>query len=529
MTSPTTPPRGGPPKGVLIALAVVVVGALVAGAFVLGRRTSGPGGTGTPAEQPTGGTISATANTGGATVEGVPPPPAEPVKLEVSAEKSLPAFWVDVYSPGKVRQALVENPWLREEMKRPLGQGFVGGWAAFLGSSGEDLKADFQGAVFNVVAGKLLNVPFRAVWFTSNERAGTPALVVPQPTAAATAAYDAMEKVARRSEALADRCPGDEAVLQGGIRLSRWFVAEQALWAGRNAERIVLGRHPSVVLQGLCMDAVKLAAPAGVDVELGFAPQPLGREVQLLSHVVGLGPDTRLQFAVDGTRLVGRGIAGALQGEPRLDSAALSEDLLKLVPEETPVLLALQLKLPEQLSAESLKAFWTEKTYKGPTLTRQVALAWTPRGDAQLPQEVALLWGRTEDAVALQGIFNGNNGLWRGDACKHHVLASTEEVLTRMRRACEGKVPNMLNAAGPVVQGLRAPGSVTIGLNTGHLLSTLLADGYWSEQQLGKNAPVPKSAPPEIEAARRDLETLPYIGLRGTVQGNSLVPGGFGS
>jgi hypothetical protein len=80
-----------------------------------------------------------------------------------------------------------------------------------------------------------------------------------------------------------------------------------------------------------------------------------------------------------------------------------------------------------------------------------------------------------------------------------------------------------------VVSGLRAPGSVTIGLNTGHLLSQLLADGYWSEQQLGKNAPLPASAPPEIEAARRDLETLPYVGLRGTVQGNSLVPGGFGS
>jgi hypothetical protein len=245
--------------------------------------------------------------------------------------------------------------------------------------------------------------------------------------------------------------------------------------------------------------------------------------------VVGLGPDTRLQFAVEGTRLVGRGIAGALQGEPRLDSAPLSDDLLKLVPEETPVLLALQLKLPEQLSAESLKAYWEGKGSKGPTRTRQVALAWTPRGDAALPQEVALLWGRTEDAVALQGIFNGNNGLWRGDACKHHVLASTEDVLNRMRRACEGKVPNMLNAAGPVVQGLREPTSVSFGVHTGKLLSLLTADGYLSEQQVDAKKPLPRAAPPEIEAARRELEALPYVGLRGTVQGGSLVPGGFGS
>src|SRR5690606_37780670 len=139
----------------------------------------------------------------------------------------------------------------------------------------------------------------------------------------------------------------------------------------------------------------------------------------------------------------------------------------------------------------SLKAYWAGKPYKGATRTRQVALAWTPRGDASLPQEVALLWGRTEDAVALQSILSGPNSLWRGDACGHHVLASTEEVLNRLRRAFEGKVPNMLNAAGPVVQGLREPASVAFGLNTGKLLSLLTADGYLSEQQVGVKKPLP--------------------------------------
>ncbi|XXF77597.1 hypothetical protein P2318_31775 [Myxococcaceae bacterium GXIMD 01537] len=530
MTSPTTPPpRGGPPKGVLIGLAVAGLGAVVVGAFVLGRRSAGTD-EGPRVEQPTGGTVSASTSSGpAATVEGLPPPPAQPVKLEVPSEKSPPALWVDVHSPGKVRQALVENAWLREQMQRPLGQGFAGGWAAFLGSSGEDLKADFQGAVFNVVAGKLLNAPFRAVWFSGNERAGTPALVVPRPGAAASAAYDAMDKVARRSEAVAERCPGAESGPEGGLKLARWLVAEQPLWAARGADRLVVGRHPAVVLQGLCMDAVKLSAPEGVDVEVGFAAEPLGREMQLLQHVLGLGPDARLQFAVQGTRLVGRGIAGALAGEARLDAAPLSDALLKLVPEETPVLLALQLKLPEQLSAGALKEYWATQRYKGATRTRQVALAWTPRGDAALPQEVALLWGRTEDAAALRDIFRGNNTLTRADLCGHHVLASSDEVLGRLRKACEGKLPNMLNAAGPVVEGLRAPASVAFGVNTGRLLGLLTADGYFSEQQVDAKKPLPRVAPKEIEAARRDLEALPYVGLRGTVQGDSLVPGGFGS
>ncbi len=536
MTAPMAPPPTGGPtnKGLWIGMGLVgVVGALVAG-IAIGRCGADPGtptsGASTPASQQVG-TIEASGASGGVTVQGVPPPPAQPLKMEVPGDKATPALWVDVHAPARVRQALVENPWLREQMKKPLGQGFVGGWAAFLGSSGEDLKAGFQGAVFNVVAGKLLDEPFRAVWFTSEGRAGTPAFVVPRPGAAATAAYDAMDKAARRSEMLAEHCPGEEKGPEGGIRVQRWLVAEQALWAGRSADRLVFARHPLAVLQGLCAEPVKLEPAQGVDVEVGFASAQLGREAQLLSHVLGLSPGTRLQFAVEGTRLVGRGIAGTLAGgEPRLDSKPLSDDLLRLVPEETPVLLALQLKLPEQLDAETLKGYWEGKgAWRGPTLTRQVALAWTPRGDAALPNEVALLWGRTEDAVALQKMFSGPNALWRGDVCKHHVLASSDEVLGRMRKACEGKVPNMLNAAGPVVEGLRAPTSVAFGVHTGRLLSLLTADGWFSEQQVDPKKPLPRAAPKEVEAARRDLETLPYVGLRGTVKDGSLVPGGFGS
>ena len=293
---------------------------------------------------------------------------------------------------------------------------------------------------------------------------------------------------------------------------------------------MVFARHPAVVLEALCADEALMKpgpAPQGVDLEVAFASARLGREAMDLGHVLGLGPDVRMQFGVEGNRLVGRGLAGAL-AEARLDSAAVSEDLLKLVPEETPVLLTLQLKLPETLTPDTLKAFWSN-AYQGPTRTRPVALTWTPRGDANLPTEVALLWGRMEDAEALGQMFSGKNALERATLCNHQVLASSADVLGRVRKACEGKSPNMLNAAGPVVQGLRAPGSVAFGVNTGRLLGLLLADGYGSEQRAGVGKPLQRTAPPEIEAARRDLETLPYIGLRGTVQGNSLVPGGFGS
>jgi hypothetical protein len=525
---PAPPPKGGPPKGLLIGIGIAVLIIVATVAFILGRRGAGPsqvGGTETPV-------AGASDSQTGASVQ-LPPAPETPGQMEVASEVAHPAIWVDVYSPAKVREALVGNPWLQEQLQSPLGKGFVGGWAAFLGSTGEDLGTEaLQGKVFDSVVGQMLGAPFRVVWFSQENPAGTPAIIVAAPSDSGKAAYEALGKVARRNSMKAATCPGGntEGMPEGGFEISRWLIAEQALWTGRRGERMVFARHPAVVLEGLCADEASLkpgAAPQGVDLEVAFASARLGREAMDLGHVLGLGPDVRMQFAVEGTRLVGRGLAGALQ-EARLDSAALSEELLKLVPEDTPVLLTLQLKLPETLTPDTLKGFWSN-TYKGPTRTRPVALLWTPRGDSNLPSEVALLWGRAEDAEALGQMFSGPNVLERATLCNHQVLASSADVLGRVRKACEGKSPNMLNAAGPVVQGLRAPGSVAFGVNTGRLLGLLLTDGYWSEQRASAGKPLQRTAPPEIEAARRNLETLPYIGLRGTVQGDSLVPGGFGS
>ncbi|WP_224247502.1 hypothetical protein [Hyalangium gracile] len=524
---PASPPPGkGASKAILVALVTVLVSGAVVGAFVLGRRSGGPGGSGDSSQAS--GSSEPGIPSAGATVEGMPPPPA-PKPLSVST-LGTPAVWVDVYSPAKVRGALMENRWLQEQLKKPLGQGFASSWAAFFGSTGEDLKASFKGAVFDVVAGQILDAPFRALWFVGGSDTNAPVFIVPSPSSGAVTAYEAMDKVAARGGFTSDKCPEGSSVStpEGGFEIARWLVAEQSLYAGRAADRLVVARQPSMVLRGLCAELTKLEAPSGVDVELGFNSEVLGRELVFLTHALGVGNGTRLQFAAEGNRLVARGIAGPLMDKVRLDAAPLSDDLLKLVPSDTPVLLALQLKLPEALEGEKVGAYWKGGDV-GPVRTRQIALVWTPRGDAALGHEFAILWGRVEDAPALKTMFNGGNPLVQAMLCKHQVLASDPSVLQRLQKACEGQSPNLLNAAGPVVQGLRAQGSVTLGLNTGHLLSQLLADGYWSEQQLGKNNPVPSSAPPEIEAARRDLETLPYVGLRGTVQGNSLVPGGFGS
>jgi hypothetical protein len=519
---PASPPPGkGFPKAILVALVTVLLSGAVVGAFVLGRRSANSGGT-EPGEEPPLGTSGVPS--AGATVEGKP---GAPGYSSMSAPtQGDAAVWVDVHSPAKVRSALVENRWLQEQMKKPLGQGFASSWAAFLGSTGEDLQASFKGAVFDVVAGQLLDSPFRALWFVNGGGdANAPTFIIHSPSGKAVAAYEAMDNAARHGGFTADRCPygGSTKITPptGGFKITRWLVAEHALYVARGEDRIVVARQPGLVMRGLCADMVKTAVPKGVDLEVGFNNQVLGRELVFLTHALSLENDTRLQFAAEGSRLVPRGIASTLMDKVRLDSAPLSDDLLKLVPADTPVLLALQLKLPESLEGSKIKAYWSGED-PGQVRTRQVAVIWTPRGDGELGHEFAILWGRVEDAPGVEKMFSGPNVLAKATLCRHQVMASDNAVLEQLKSACEGKSPNLLNAAGPVVTGLRAPGSVTLGVNMGQLLSTLLADGYNSES--GST-----TAPPEIEDARRDLETLPYVGLRGTVQDDSLVPGGFGS
>ena len=152
---------------------------------------------------------------------------------------------------------------------------------------------------------------FRVVWFSGNPRTGTPAIIVPQPGNTAMASFDSLNGVLRRSVLEAKACPGGQGdVPAEGFQVQRWLVAEQPLWVAKGRERLVFGRSATVVLQGLCEPRLELEAPRDVDVELGFAPEVIGREAQLLTHVVGVTQGVRLQFAVQGQRLVARGITG---------------------------------------------------------------------------------------------------------------------------------------------------------------------------------------------------------------------------
>ncbi len=105
MTSPSTPPppRGGPPKAVWIGLVTALVGAAVAGAFVLGRKSAKTGTSGPTASA--GGTTGTPGAANSTVVQALPPAPTEPVKLEVPQDRVFPAFWLDVYAPAKVRTA----------------------------------------------------------------------------------------------------------------------------------------------------------------------------------------------------------------------------------------------------------------------------------------------------------------------------------------------------------------------------------------------------------------------------------------
>jgi hypothetical protein len=446
-----------------------------------------------------------------------------PVKLQISETPPEPSVWVDVHAPKKGWDALRRNGWVQRALAEPLGQGFTAGWSAFLSTSGKDLGGAFEGQVLDLVAGRLLAEPFRLVTFAGGDATGAPAVVVPSPNAEARGAFELMEKVARNGTFEAPRCPGPEPApgspAPPPIAVSRWLVAEHALYGAIRADRLVLARHPMAVVQALCALPPEVPRAEGIDLSVSFSRTGLGREAQLLAALLGVGPAPRLAFAFEGDALAPRGIVGALDAQGRLEGQAPAEPLLKLVPADAGVVLLASLRLPAVLDRKALAAHLAGK-WSGATRPRTVAIVWNPRGDAERAPEVAILWP-DGDRKLLDDAFSGPNELVRRRGCGHDILASSGELAGAIDRACQGKAPSVLSAAPPVAQGLRAPLSIGIGVNLGGVLSRLLGDAWRSER--GE-----KSAS-EIEAARRLLEELPYVGLRGVAKGDALVPGGFRS
>ncbi len=508
------------PKRLRRILPFAVAGGLLAAAIGL-SLVSGPGGDQKPPEP----AVSL-------------PPKAIPadaaaMSLEAFDETPVAAFWLDVHDPAKARGALASNPWIRQVLGEPLGQGFVGSWAGFLGTRGEEIQAQFTGTVQDVVADRILSAPFRFVWFGGRGAAGTPALVVPAATQRVATAFDLLDRVATRGALTSTRCPGEPepqvdpakaGETMPSIVISRWTLAEHSVYTAARGGRIVLGRHPVTVLQGLCAEIEPMKAKPGLDLELAVTAEPLGREAQLLAQLVGTGKVARFGFGIEGTQLVPRGISGALEATGRLGSGAMPESLLKAIPETMPVMLFAQPKLPQQLDAASLKAHFESKGSKD-LLARQVAVLWRPHGRHDADTEVAIVWSRLEDEEGLGGVFSGGgNRLLLRKVCDQLVFASSVELLDEIEASCAGRKPSVLHAAGPVVAGLKAPTSVGVGIHLGKLLSQLTLDGY----QSSVGAPA-KAPPAEIDQARQRLEELPFMGLRGLVEKDALVPGGFRS
>jgi hypothetical protein len=461
-----------------------------------------------------------------------------PAALAVASVPPEPSIWIDVHAPEKAWKALRANPWLARALAEPLGQGLATGWSGFLATRGQDLAGAFEGALLDVFTTRLLADPFRVIFFSGPTATGAPAFVVPKPSSAADSAFDLLEGLARNGSFSASHCPGGKVpftlAVPGGkesaepqgppppaVVVSRWLVAEHAVFAARKDGRIVLSKNPTAVLQAVCAAPPDVPAAQGIDVSVSFARDGIGREAQLAASLLGLGPAPRLAFAVEGDRLEPRGILGDLGAPDRLDRAAPSDALLKLVPADAGVVVLATLRLPEQLTTASLRAH-LEGTYRGAHAARTVALVWNPRGADRLPTEVAVAWPE-RDAAILREAFGGPNRMERRRACGHEVYASTGALALAMQRACDGGAPSVLDAAPAVSQGLRAPTSFGVAANLGGLLSRVLGDA-WTEEAAAK-----KKVSPEIDGARRLLEELPFVGLRGVAEGRALVPGGFRS
>jgi hypothetical protein len=480
-----------------IALAVLLVGAVVGVGIAAARRHGGAGPKGDA---------------------------RPPIALEVSAVPPEPSIWIDVHAPSKVWKAIRANAWMSRAMSEPLGRGAGADWAGFFSTTGGDLANAFEGAILDLFAEKLLTDPFRVVFFTGPAATGAPAFVVAQPSAAARGAYELLDGVARNGTYEAPHCPGVEpkpGVTAAPISVARWLVAEAALFAGQRDGRVALARNPAAVVQALCAAAPDVPAAQGIDVSLSFSRDALGREAQLAAALLGLGPAPRLAFAVEGDRLEPRGLLGALSAPERLAAAAPPEALLKLLPADAGLVLVATLRLPEKLTRETL-AQHLASGYRGTYAARPVALVWNPRGDPKLPTEVAVAWP-DRDAALLREAFSGPNRMERRRACGHEVYASAGALAASMGKACDGKAPSLRNAAPAVAAGLRQEVSIGIGVNLGVLLSRLVGDSWVSDPaSAGKRAP-------EIDSARRLLEELPFVGLRGVAKDGALVPGGFRS
>ncbi|MBI1948783.1 MAG: hypothetical protein HYS27_24060 [Deltaproteobacteria bacterium] len=523
--------------GIALALALVI-----GGAIWLSRRPSTSEGAGPTASD--GPSTDAPEETSAATA-----PYDTKQQLEVQQDKPrAAALVVDVLNPSAVRTAIFENGWLSSAGTAPLGRGYLGSWAAFLGSARGDVGLSGAGLVRDAIVDALVQAPVRVVLF-EGDTPMPPALITASSPATSTA-LKGLTLALQRGGFIVDACPGETAevadagvleAVDGGeapppltkqrIEIVRWVVAEHDLYLADTRGRVVLARSPRAVVNGVCTTLPELTPAPGVDVQLRPQVAGLGRPADVLTRMLGLGTDVALSWKVEGTRLVPVGIGATVEHGDRLDAAPLPASLLAAVPADTAVALAAGIKLPAKLDEASLAAAWGEGGMGEAGKTRTVIALWQPRGDAKAPTEVALLWSDPADKDALRALFSGKNAMSIDEVCGGVALSSTAALLSRIKASCKGTTPSIAFAEPAVVAGLKEAQSVSLVVDLGAVLTALLEDG-WRAERAAQGAGAKdkdKALPTEIDDARKLLDQLPRQGLVGTKSGASLQPRGYSS
>ncbi|MCC7075374.1 MAG: hypothetical protein IT383_28940, partial [Deltaproteobacteria bacterium] len=401
-------------------------------------------------------------------------------QLEVQQEKPRAvAVVLDVHNPSAVRTALFENGWLASAAAAPLGRGYLGSWAAFFGSARGDVGMSGAGLVRDAVIDALVQAPLRVVLFEGDTP--LPPALITEATPATSAALGALTVALQRGGFIVDACPGESAEVvdagvveaaDGGeppppvtkqrIEIVRWVVADHDLYLAQTRGRVVLARSPRSVVNGVCTELPALTPSPGVDVQVRPQVASLGRPADVLTRMLGLGRDLALSWKVEGTRLVPVGIGATVEHPDRLDAAPLPASLLAAVPADSAVVLGVSVKLPAKLDESSLSAAWGEGGMGEAGKTRSVIAMWQPRGDAKAPTEVALLWSELADKAALRAIFSGKNAMSVDEVCGGVALTSTAALLSKLKATCKGTSPALTFAEPPVVEGLKAPQSVSL-------------------------------------------------------------------
>lgn len=528
-SSPPPHPGGGkgPIIGVVAVLAIVAIGV---GVMQARKKPT----TGTPTTTPDGPISSQPIKTGA--FDTATRPQVGFGELEGAPAQETPElFWIDVADPKAVHDTLRKNAWLGKAIKDPVGQGFIAAWGGFFGTRGEDIGDVFKGAVTDLVLDQVLASPYRIVWYGGEGAKGAPAIVVSAPNAAATSAFDTLVNVAGSGGFNPPGCVTSTGAADGGATnesIHRIVLADKIIFAARLGDRLVLAPRPQAAMLAMCKELPAAAPRAGVAVSLGFAISESGRGAQGFGTMLGIGNLASLDFGVDATGFVPRGLDAVAEGS-RLAAVEPSPELLKAVPAKSGVVLFLAVKLPKELSATSLRdTFGAEGEDFGKTRKewpagspRQVAVIWNPRGNRNT--EVAVLWADVGDEKALAAAMTkGNGALQAGKACSVLAFASTKELMADLQASCGGKKPSMLQSAQPIVKGLSQSSSLSLTVNLGQVMQQLTIDGWLSEHP----APNATTGPQEIEAARKLLEELPTIGFRATVGADGkIVSGGFKS